>query len=85
MKAASEIYTPVSGKVVQLNVKLEDKPGLTIVLAPQSTNVLRIRGLVNSSCYDEGWLFKLELSKPNELGQLMNEQQYAEFVKKAKE
>jgi len=28
VKAASEIYTPVAGKVVEVNQQLEDKPGL---------------------------------------------------------
>lgn len=27
VKAASEIYTPVSGKVTEVNIALEDKPG----------------------------------------------------------
>uniref|UniRef100_V5H8T2 Glycine cleavage system H protein n=1 Tax=Ixodes ricinus TaxID=34613 RepID=V5H8T2_IXORI len=53
VKAASEIYTPVSGKVTEVNKALEDKPAL-----------------VNSSCYDEGWIFKLELKNPDELKSL---------------
>ncbi|CAG2181371.1 unnamed protein product [Oppiella nova] len=28
VKAASEIFTPVSGRIVEINDKLEDKPGL---------------------------------------------------------
>lgn len=64
VKAASEIYTPVSGKVTEVNKALEDKPAL-----------------VNSSCYDEGWIFKLELKNPDELKSLMDEKQYEEFLK----
>lgn len=28
VKAASEIYTPVSGKITEVNKSLEDKPGM---------------------------------------------------------
>lgn len=64
VKAASEIYTPVSGKVTEVNKALEDKPSL-----------------VNSSCYDEGWIFKLVLKNPDELKSLMDEKAYEEFLK----
>ena len=30
VKAASEIFTPVSGKITEVNDKLEDKPGLAL-------------------------------------------------------
>uniref|UniRef100_A0A182NIU5 Glycine cleavage system H protein n=1 Tax=Anopheles dirus TaxID=7168 RepID=A0A182NIU5_9DIPT len=66
VKAASEIYSPVSGEVTAKNAAVEETPGL-----------------VNSSCYENGWLFKLKLSKPDELSKLMSEEQYAEFLKTA--
>ncbi|XP_054164895.1 glycine cleavage system H protein, mitochondrial-like [Oppia nitens] len=68
VKAASEIFTPVSGRIVQINEKLEDKPGM-----------------VNTSCYDEGWLFKIELSKPQEIDKLMDEQSYQKFLESIRE
>ena len=37
--------------------------------------------LINTSAQDEGWLFKLELSKPEELEELMSEEKYGEFLK----
>lgn len=37
--------------------------------------------LINKSCYEDGWLFKLELSDPNELKTLMNEEAYNTFLK----
>ncbi|CAK1550931.1 unnamed protein product [Leptosia nina] len=64
VKAASEIYSPVSGTVTEKNKEVEKKPGL-----------------INSSCYDKGWLFKLKLSKPEQLHDLMNEEQYETFLK----
>ncbi|XP_055612239.1 glycine cleavage system H protein, mitochondrial [Uranotaenia lowii] len=64
VKAASEVYTPVSGVVTEKNSAVEETPGL-----------------VNSSSYEKGWLFKLKVTKPEELKTLMNEQQYTEFLK----
>nr|XP_026489230.1 glycine cleavage system H protein, mitochondrial [Vanessa tameamea] len=64
VKAASEIYSPVSGTVTEKNSDVEKKPGL-----------------INTSCYDKGWLFKLKLTKPDELKELMTEAQYEEFLK----
>lgn len=64
VKAASELYSPVSGKVTEKNKEVEDKPGL-----------------INSSCYDKGWLFKLKITKPEELKDLLDEAQYEAFLK----
>lgn len=64
VKAASEVYTPVSGTVTEKNTEVEDTPNL-----------------VNSSCYDKGWLFKVKLSKPEEVDALMDENKYEEFLK----
>lgn len=64
VKAASELMSPVSGKVTEKNDAVETKPGL-----------------INSACYDAGWLFKVELSKPEELKQLMNEGDYNTYLK----
>ncbi|GAB0099186.1 Glycine cleavage system H protein [Sergentomyia squamirostris] len=65
VKAASEVYSPVSGKVTEKNTAVEETPSL-----------------INSSCYDKGWLFRVELSKPEEITTLMDEKQYEEFLKK---
>ncbi|CAG9821793.1 unnamed protein product [Phaedon cochleariae] len=64
VKAASEIYSPVSGKVVEKNVGVEDTPSL-----------------INSSCYEKGWLFRVELTNESEISKLMSESQYKEFLK----
>lgn len=63
VKAASELYSPVSGTVTEKNTIVEETPSL-----------------INSSCYEKGWLFKVKLSKPNELDSLMNEDKYNEFL-----
>jgi len=64
VKAASEIYSPVSGKIVEKNSEVEESPSL-----------------INTSCYEKGWLFKLELANESELKDLMNEAKYKEYLK----
>lgn len=64
VKAASEIYSPVSGDITEKNTLVEDTPGL-----------------VNTSCYEKGWLFKIKLTKPVELEELLTEEAYEEFLK----
>lgn len=64
VKAASEIYSPVSGDVTEKNLDVEETPSL-----------------INTSCYDKGWLFKIKLAKPSELDELLDEKQYDEFLK----
>jgi len=67
VKAASEIYTPVSGKITEVNSVLEDKPAL-----------------VNTSCYNEGWLFKISMSDDKEFEKLMKAEEYEAYLKKVK-
>lgn len=64
VKAASEVYSPVSGTVTEKNADVEETPNL-----------------INSSCYDKGWLFKVKLSKPEELDGLLTEEKYNDFLK----
>ncbi len=63
VKAASEIYAPVSGEVAEINSALEDEPGL-----------------VNGDPTGGGWFFKLKLDDDAELGSLMDEDAYQEYV-----
>ena len=63
VKAASEIYSPVSGEVVEGNAGLDGDPAL-----------------VNSSPTGDGWIFKVKLSNPEEVGTLMTEAEYQAFV-----
>jgi glycine cleavage system H protein len=65
VKAASDVYSPVSGTVIEGNADLADKPGL-----------------VNEDADGEGWFFKLTLSDPSELEDLMDETKYEAFVAK---
>ena len=65
VKAASDVYSPVSGTVIEGNAALSDDPSL-----------------VNSDAEIDGWFFKLTLSDPSELEELMDESAYEAFVAK---
>lgn len=59
VKAASEVYAPVSGEVTEANAALAD--------APQT---------VNEDPSGAGWLYKVKLSDPSQLDDLMDEDAY---------
>ena len=64
VKAASELYSPVTGKVIEKNVAVEDLPSL-----------------INTSAENEGWLFKVELTKEEELKDLFDKAAYEDYLK----
>lgn len=66
VKAASELFSPITGAVVEKNDAVEDQPAL-----------------VNTSCYDKGWLFKVKIGERAELDALMDEKQYTEYLQTA--
>ena len=65
VKAVSELFSPASGQVLEVNQTAIDEPQL-----------------VNQDPYGAGWLVRLELSKPSELGALMNSDEYDKLVAK---
>ena len=62
VKAASDIYAPVAGTIVEVNGDLEDSPEL-----------------INNSPYEDGWLFKIELRKEEDVDNLMSAEEYSEL------
>ncbi|CAG7853370.1 Glycine cleavage system H protein {ECO:0000255/HAMAP-Rule:MF_00272} [Serendipita indica DSM 11827] len=62
VKAASDIYAPISGKIIEVNKGLDDKPGL-----------------LNADPEGEGWLCKIEASKPEEIDSLLDEAAYKQL------
>lgn len=63
-KAAADVYSPVSGKIIDVNATLSTESQL-----------------VNKSPEKEGWLFKIELTQPEELQDLMVESEYHNMIK----
>ena len=68
VKASSELYSPLSGEVTEINKALAENPGL-----------------VNKSCYEDGWLIKMTFSNPSELDELMSEEAYEKYIKSIEE
>lgn len=64
VKAASDVYSPLSGTVNAINKNLEDDPGL-----------------VSNSPEEKGWMYRLENIDLDELADLMNEEDYAKYLK----
>lgn len=64
VKAASEVYSPVTGEVVEVNESIVEDPAG-----------------INGDAEGEGWFFKVKLSDPSELDDLMDAKAYAAFVK----
>ena len=58
VKAASDVYMPISGEIIEINEALADEPEI-----------------INSSPYDNGWLFKIKPSA-EELDDLMDADAY---------
>ena len=66
VKAASDIYAPVSGEIVAVNDALSDSPEL-----------------VNSSPYEDGWMFKNKNADETELGALLDAAGYQSAIDEA--
>jgi len=64
VKAVSDVYAPVSGKITEVNAKLGDTPEL-----------------VNQDPFGEGWIFKMSVAQASELGELMDQNKYEEYLK----
>jgi len=58
VKAASDVYMPISGEIVAINETLSDEPEM-----------------INSSPYDNGWLFKVKPSA-DEIAEMMDADAY---------
>ncbi len=63
VKAASDIYSPISGTVVEVNDSLDGSPET-----------------INSDCYGEGWIFRIEPSNETDFEDLMDAEAYGESI-----
>ena len=63
VKAVSDLISPLSGEVLEVNAKVVD--------APET---------VNDDPYGAGWLVRIRLTDPSEVGQLMDAGAYRELV-----
>ena len=63
VKTASDIYSPITGEVIEVNEALVDNPGS-----------------VNTDAYSDGWFFKMRLSGPGNLDELMSAKEYKVLI-----
>ena len=63
VKTAGDVYSPVSGEVVEVNEALADNPAL-----------------INESPYEDGWFFKVKLSKAEEADSMMGAEDYKSLI-----
>jgi glycine cleavage system H protein len=63
VKAASEIYAPVDGEVIEANAALEDNPGA-----------------LNESPEGDAWIYKIKISNPDQLEDLMDLDGYKALI-----
>lgn len=68
VKAASDVYTPVGGEVIEINEHLVD--------APETAN---------AEPYGVGWMVKIRMSNPDEIGELMDAAAYQTYLEEIKE
>jgi len=63
VKAVSDIFSPVSGEVLEVNAALADAPEI-----------------LNQDPHGAGWLARIRMSTPEELGQLMTAADYQAYL-----
>ena len=64
VKAVSDMYSPLSGKVVEINAALDGDPMI-----------------VNKDPYGDGWMVRLQVTNPSELGKLLDAATYEGLLK----
>ena len=67
VKTTSDLFMPVSGKVLEFNAKLDESEGDNPTL-------------LNSDPYGDGWIVKIEMSDPAEIESLMSAADYMKLV-----
>lgn len=67
---------------------VESVKAVSDIFAPLSGTILKVNDPLgdqpenlNADCYDEGWLFQIEIANPKEIDELMTASQYSEYLK----
>jgi glycine cleavage system H protein len=63
VKAVSDLFSPLSGEVIEVNTQLESQSNL-----------------INSDPYGEGWIIRIKMKDPKELGALLSSEEYRKLV-----
>ncbi|WP_235297837.1 glycine cleavage system protein GcvH [Portibacter marinus] len=67
VKTTSDLFMPVSGKVIEFNEEIDENEGDN-------------PSLINEDPYGKGWVIKVEMSDESELEDLMDGEAYRELV-----
>ncbi len=67
VKTTSDLYMPVSGKVVELNSAIDENEGGN-------------PGLINEDPYGKGWIIKIAVANPEELEELLSADEYKALI-----
>ncbi len=68
VKTTSDLFMPVTGKVLEFNADIDDSKGGD-------------PGLINSDPYGKGWIVKIELSNTADVDTLLDAAAYTEHIK----
>jgi glycine cleavage system H protein len=63
VKAVDDIYTPISGEIIEINEELENNPEN-----------------INKDPNGNGWIIKIKIEDKKEIENLMNNNQYNDFL-----
>ncbi|MFP6864840.1 MAG: glycine cleavage system protein GcvH [Roseibacillus sp.] len=63
VKAASDMYAPINGEVVEINTEVEGDPSI-----------------INSSPYEDGWIFKVRFEEESDLEDLLDAGGYEDLI-----
>ena len=67
VKTTSDLFLPVSGKILEVNSEIIESGGDD-------------PGLINESPYENGWIVKIEISDPAELDSLLDSEAYGALI-----
>ncbi len=63
VKTVADLYSPLSGEVMEVNEELENNPGA-----------------INEDPYGLGWIVKIRITNPEEIGQLLSSGDYKKLI-----
>ena len=61
VKTVEDLFAPLTGEVIEVNVALQDSPTL-----------------INTSPYEDGWILRMRVTNPDEVGALLSHEDYRE-------
>jgi glycine cleavage system H protein len=69
VKTVADAFMPVSGEIIEINEAINEVNEKT-----------KQESIINSDPYGAGWMIKVKISNPDELDDLMNNEDYEDFV-----